>query len=107
MKPKGMHDIPTAQSLISRSAPASRAKMMRQLAQVEQDRARLEGELEVWISKQKQTEERLRQVQQRIELLQQALDKSPAAEGRRDGGTQRAADDGRKTKGWREIPLEY
>lgn len=107
MKLKGIHDIPTAQSLINRSIPATRDKIMTQLARMEQERARLERELDVWDGKQQQTEARLQQVRQHIELLQQALDKSPAAEGRRDSGTQRAADDGRKAKGWREIPLEY
>ena len=107
MKPKGMHDIPTAQSLSSRSMPATRAKITRQLAYMEQERERLERELDMWISKQKETEERLRQVQQRIELVQQALDKLPAAEGRRDSGAQPTADSGRKAKGWQEIPLEY
>ena len=107
MKPKGMHDIPTAQGLSSRSIPATRDKIMTQLARMEQERARLGRELDMWVVKQKETEERLQQVRQRIELLQQALDKSPAAEGRRDSGTQRAADSGRKAKGWHEIPLEY
>jgi len=107
MKSKGMHDIPTAQGLSSRSIPATRAKIMTQLARMEQETARLGRELDMWVGKQNETEERLQQGQQRIELLQQALDKSPAAEGRRDSGTQRAADDGRKAEGWHEIPLEY
>ena len=107
MKPKGLHNISTAQSLISRSIPATRDKIMTQLARMEQERARLERELDVWVGKQRQTEERLQQVRQRIELLQQALDKLPAAEGRRDSGTQRTANDGRKGKGWQEILLEY
>lgn len=123
MKPKGMHDIPTAQSLSSRSIPASRDKIMTQLARMEQERARLERELDIWVGKQQQTEERLQQVRQRIELLQQALDELPADEERRDSGTQRCpepfdiaqgrlaeeptTDDGRKAKGWQEITLEY
>jgi hypothetical protein len=107
MKPKGMHDIPTAQSFSSRSIPASRDKIMTQLARMEQERARLERVLDVWVGKQKEDEGRLQQVRQRTELLQQALDKLPAAEGRRDSGTQPTTDDGRKAKGWREIPLEY
>ncbi len=107
MKPKGMHDIPTAQRLIGGSIPASRDKIMTQLARMEQERARLERELDMWVGKQQQTGGRLQQVRQRTELLQQALDKLPAAEGRRDSGAQPAADDGRKAKGWQEITLEY
>ncbi|MBM4465415.1 MAG: hypothetical protein FJ014_07695 [Chloroflexi bacterium] len=107
MKPKGMQDIATAQSLISRSIPATRAQMMTRLARMEHERERLERELKVWGGKQEQTEERLQQVRQRIELLQRALDESSADEEREDSSTQRAADDGREAKGWREIPLEY
>ncbi|MEW6233496.1 MAG: hypothetical protein AB1566_14450 [Chloroflexota bacterium] len=107
MKPKGIHDIPTAQSLISRSIPASRAKIMTQLARMEQERERLERESNVWGDKQQQTEGRLRQVLQRIEPLQRALNELPADEEREDSSKQRAADDGREAKGWREIPLEY
>jgi len=107
MKPKGMHDIPTAQSLSSRSILASRAKIVPQLGRMEQERARLERELDMWVGKQQQTEGRLQQVRQRIELLQRALDKLPADEERRDSGAQPAADDGRKAKGWQEITLEY
>jgi TolA-binding protein len=107
MKPKGMHDIPTAQSLVSRSIPASRAKIMTQLARMEQERERLERESNVWGGKQQQTEDRLQQVRQRIELLQRALDELPADEERKDSGTRRMAGEERKAKGWREIPLEY
>jgi len=107
MKPKGMHDIPTAQSLISRSIPASRAKIMTQLARMEQERERLERESNVWGDKQQQSEGRLQQVLQRIELLQQALDELPADEERKDGGGQPTAGEERKVKSWREIPLEY
>jgi len=80
---------------------------MTQLARMEQERARLERELDIWVGKQQQTEGRLQQVRQRIELLQRALDELPADEERRDNGTQPAADDGRKAKGWQEITLEY
>ena len=107
MKPKGMHDIPTAQSLTNRSVAPTRAQMVAQLARMEHERERLERELNVWVGKQKQTEGRLQQVRQHIELLQQALDESSADQGRRDSGTQWMADDGREAQSWRAIPLEY
>ncbi len=107
MKPKGMHDIPTAQTLISHSIPATRAEMMAQLARMEQERGRLERELNVWDGKQKETEARLQKVRQRFEVLQRALDELPADKERRDSGTQRTAGEERQAKGWREIPLEY
>jgi chromosome segregation ATPase len=115
MKPKGMRDIPTAQSLSSRSILASRAKIVPLLARMEQERARLKRELDMWVDRQQQTEGRLQQVRQSIELLQRTLDELPADEERRDSGTQPrvlrgtqpTADDGRKAKGWQEITLEY
>ena len=107
MKSRGMHDIPTFQSLINRSIPATRAEIVARLARMEHKKARLVRELDVWVSKQKKTEERLQQVRQHVELLQRALD-----EGRRDSGTQRMAEDGsgdggEEARPWREISLEY
>ncbi len=99
MKPKGMHDVPTAQSLRNRSLPSSRAAIVAQLARMEHEKARLERELNVWRDKQQQTEGRLQQVQEHIARLQQALDVSWAEEKR--------ADDQGDTRSWREIPLEY
>jgi len=107
MKPKGMHEIHTAHTLISRSMPATRPKVMIQLARMEQERERLEGELALWMDKQRETERRLEQVRQHIKLLRQALDELPADEGGEDGSTRGTAGDDRKTKGWPVIPLEY
>jgi len=107
MKPKGMQDIATAQSLISRSIPATRAQIMTRLARMEHERERLKRESNVWGGKQQQTEERLQQVRQRIELLQRALDALPADEEREDSGGRQTANDEQEAKSWREIPLEY
>ena len=107
MKPKGMHDIPTAQSLISHSIPASRSKIVTRLARMEQKRARLAQESDLWGGKQQQAERRLQQVQQRIKLLRRALGESPANEDREDSGTLRTPDDRAEAEDWREIPLEY
>jgi len=107
MKPRGMHDIPTAQRLLSHSIPATPSKVATQLARMEQEKTRLEQELDVWVGKQQQTEERLQKVRQRIELLRRALDALPADEERKDSGGQLTAGEERKAKGWREITLEY
>jgi hypothetical protein len=107
MKPKGLHHIPTAQSLINRSIPASRAEVVAQLARMEHEKGRLERELNVWVGKQQQTEGRLQQVQQHIELLQGTLEEPPTGEGPRGSSTQQTANDERKAPGWREISLEY
>jgi len=115
MKLKGINDIPTAQTLISRSIPASRSKVVTQLARMEQERERLERELNIWFDKQQQTERRLQQVRQHIEVLRRALDELPADEEGQDSDIlqaadeerQRTGDDGWKAGDWRAIPLEY
>ena len=112
MRARGMHDIPTVQSMASRSIPATRAKIVTQLARAEQERERLDREMDVWVGKQKQAEERLRQVGQRIKLLERALswaseEHPESGPQRRDDETRQTNDDGQETKSWREIPLEY
>ena len=101
MKPRGMQDVPTAQTLINRSVPASRVQIVAQLARMEHEKVRLERELSVWVGKQKETEGRLQQARQHIELLQGALDKSSADH------PSPMADDVQEAETWREIPLEY
>ena len=101
MKPRGMQDVPTAQTLINRSVPASRVQIVAQLARMEHEKVRLERELSVWVGKQKKTERRLQQARKHIELLQGALDKLSAD--RRSA----AADAGQDAGTWLEIPLEY
>ncbi len=122
MKPRGMHDIATAQSLINRSVPATRAQMVAQLARMEHERERLERELNVWAGKQKQTEGRLQQVRRHITLLQGALNESSAAfpesypersrrgsrRDRRPPSAEGSSEDSKQeATTWQEIALEY
>ena len=76
MKVRGMHDVATAQSLINRSLPSSRAQIVAQLARMEHERGRLQRELSMWIGKQQQTQGRLGKVQQHITALQRALEET-------------------------------
>jgi septal ring factor EnvC (AmiA/AmiB activator) len=109
---KGMRDIPTIQGLSSRSVPDTKPQAATELARLEHEKARLERELNIWIANQKKTEDRLRQVEERLALVRQVLD--PTAAG---GSTKRAkvrrspagkTDSGEEeAQGWREIPLEY
>jgi hypothetical protein len=109
---KGMRDIPTIQGLRHRSLPTTREQTVAEVARLEHEKARLKRELDIWIGNQKQTEGRLRQVEERLALLQQILDPLAA-----DGSTKRArvrrsptekADSGEgEAPGWREISLEY
>jgi len=109
---RDMRDIPTIQGLRNRSLPSTREQTVAKLARLEHEKARLKRELSIWIGNQERTEGRLRQVEERLVLLQQILDPSAAG-----GSTKRAkvrrsptekADGGEDgAQEWREIPLEY
>jgi chromosome segregation ATPase len=100
---RGLHDIPTAHSLPNRSLPATRAQVVTHLARAEHEKARLERELTMWVTNQKQAERRLQRVLERIALLQEALKKhSPR---RRRAG--RRGLTGSPDIRHREITLEY
>ena len=53
---KGLRDIPTMQGLHQRKPPASREEIVAEQARLEHEKARLERELEHWISYQRKTE---------------------------------------------------
>ena len=84
--------IRTAQNSINCSEPATWIQNVNRLARMEQEKAGLELELSVWASKQRQTEERLKEIRQQIELLLRGLGEPLSAEVCRDGSTQRTAD---------------
>lgn len=109
---RGMRDIPTIQGLRHRSLPTTREQVVAEVARLEHEKARLERELNLWIDHQKRTEGQLRQVEERLALLQQVMD-PPAADGstkhtriRRSPAEKADSAEG-ETHGWREIPLEY
>jgi hypothetical protein len=108
---RGMRDIPTVQGLRSRSIPASREQAVAEVARMEHEKARLERELDIWLGNQRNTEKRLRQVEERLAGLEQILNPPDG-----DGATKRPArhvptertDGGEEeVRRWREIPLEY
>ncbi len=109
---KGMRDIPTIQGLKHRGVPASREQAVSELARLEHEKARLQRELHMWMENQQKTEGRLRQVEERLALLEQALN-PPAAEAPSEharAGTshaQRSDGDEEGSRGWREVRLEY
>ncbi len=113
MRPKNMRDIATIQGLVHRSEPKTREQAVNELARLEHEKARLERELNIWLANQKQTEQRLGRVEDRLALLRRILTvpsdegDSSAKRGQRKSGTRTMNDDKRESKGWREIPLEY
>lgn len=115
MKPKsmrGMRDIPTIQGLHDRSLPKSREMIVAEVARQEHEKARLERELNMWLSNQKKTEGRLQHVEERLTLLQQLLEPpatdAPIKQAKNRRSPAGTADSGEsKAQGWQEISLEY
>ena len=107
MKIKSMRSVPTIQGLAHRSVPSNRALAASELARMEHEKERLQGELTLWTAKQLETELRLEKANDRINALRQTLlgssDGHPSSE---DTGRASTADD-KKVKGWREMSLEY
>jgi len=119
---RGMRDIPTIQGLRHHSVPTTREEVVAELARMEHEKARLKRELDYWLSNQKKTEDRLRQVEARLVLLDEILnptadDGAPAGtatrsrtQGRRQVRRASAgeADSGEnEQRDWKEIPVEY
>ncbi len=105
-KLRNMRDIPTIQGLKDRGVPSNREQIVSELARLEHEKARLERELSIWNANQRKTENRIHQVQERLNLLQNFLDElSPQR--RRARQEEQPAEANEKTGNYREIPLEY
>jgi hypothetical protein len=109
---RGMRDIPTIQGLRRTSLPSTREHAVAEQARLEHERARLKRELSIWIGNQRRTEGRLRQVEERLVLLQQILGPPVADDAAkcarvRQSPAGKAAGHEDEAPGWQEIPLEY
>lgn len=103
---RSMRDIPTIQGLRNRSVPATREQVMSELARLEHEKARLERELNMWIANQKKTEDRLQQLQERVNLLQTVMDEISPKKRKLDPGSGQAEKIDDKN-GYHEVSLEY
>lgn len=108
---RGMRDIPTVRGLRSVSVPTTREEAVAELARMEHEKARLQRELDMWIKNQRTTENRLRQVEVRLSLLEEILN-PPAGDGApkrqvRRAPVQEAENRESSPQNWKEIPLEY
>jgi septal ring factor EnvC (AmiA/AmiB activator) len=107
---RGMRDVPSIQGLRQRSLPDTREQAVAELARLEHEKARLERELNMWVSNQQKTKTRLRQVEERLALLDQILN-PPAADGtaKRAAACRSLTEEGGEgpAQGWREVSLEY
>jgi len=115
MKPKrlrSMRDIPTIQGMKNRAVPANREQMISEFARLEHEKARLERELSIWQTNQKKTEERIHQIQERLNMLQSIFSgPDTAGQPHRQGGSHqpRSSPDevAEENSGFHEISIEY
>jgi len=103
---RSMRDIPTIQGLRNRSVPTTREQVMTELARLEHEKARLERELNIWLVNQKKTEDRTRQLQERVNLLQTVMDEISPKKRKLDPGSEQAEKIDDKN-GYHEVSLEY
>lgn len=104
-KRRGMRDIATIQSLAGRSIPQSREHIAAELARLEHEKARLERELNMWANNVRRTEEQIQHIEDRLTLLQQAIDRprqgEPTSEPVLPSSSQESGND------WQAVVLEY
>jgi chromosome segregation ATPase len=110
-RPKGMRDIMTVQGLGSRSIPNSREQIMTELSRLEHEKARLGREREIWATNQQKAEGRLQAAEERIGLLQAALDEQRQEQPDQPATARRSASFAEEPEeaptSWRAVVLKY
>jgi hypothetical protein len=105
---KGMRDVPTIQGLRNRSSAPTREQAVTELARLEHEKARLERELKMWQANEQKTSRRIKQVQERLTVLQQILEPTPAPKSSaKRRKTHQSADGEAEGQVWQEVKLEY
>lgn len=76
--PSGLRDVVTLQTLSHGARPRERHQLVSRFSRLENERARLEREVEMWGTRKKATEDKLSKVCEQIADLQQLLLEEPA-----------------------------
>jgi hypothetical protein len=77
---KGLRDIATHSSMVSRGMPGTRQRAAFELALLEHEKAKLEREIGMWGANQRQAATRLRLARERSALLTRQLQEPAAGE---------------------------
>ncbi|MCL5996303.1 MAG: hypothetical protein M1546_09640 [Chloroflexi bacterium] len=107
MRTKGMRDIPTMYGLAKRSKPNSRDEAITEMARLEHEKVRLERELSLWQKNEQRTQGRLKQVQDRLALLQGMVENHPASGQPPEGSPGADEPAGNEGERWTVIQMEY
>ena len=96
-------NISTHQWMKYRCVPAHREQIMSELTHLENEKARLDREISIWLSNQKKAQIRIQQVQERIDFflskIEELLPKPQAA--------QSGQETKKQSGNFREVNLEY
>ena len=76
--PGGLRDVATLQTLSHGARPRDRHHLVSRFARLENERARLEREADMWRTRKRATEDKLAKVNAQIDVLQELLLEEPA-----------------------------
>lgn len=101
-----MRDISTIHALKNHVVPANREQLISEYARLEHEKARLKRELDIWAKNKERTEERIYNVQERLNQLQSLLNDMPG-EGNLLIFQESSEEKSEKKTGYAEISIEY
>jgi septal ring factor EnvC (AmiA/AmiB activator) len=108
---RGVHAIPTIQGVRNNTVPTSRQQAVNELPRLQHEKARLEQETNMCISKLRKTEKRLQEVEERLahllDVLQPQASGGPPAREPRRSPARRTEDREEEGQAWRELSIEY
>lgn len=82
MKPfkmRGMRNIPTFWAMVNRAVPTTAESAATEMAHLAHEKARLQRELEIWVTNSQKVQERLGLLEERVAILQQVIEKPGSA----------------------------
>ncbi len=104
-----MRRVRTIQTLINATVPKDRAQLSSAIARLEHERARLGRERSIWMHKQMLIDERLRDIQARLDRMQALLNPRQEPAGQSAPASARLDEEQKATSGkaYKTVTLEY
>lgn len=105
----GMRRVRTIQTLINATVPRDRAHLSSRIAGLEHERARLSKERSTWARKQIEVDERLRDIQTQLDMMQALLNPQQAPANQSARASAQPADQKKAASGktYKTVSLEY
>ena len=105
----GMRRVRTIQTLINATIPSDRAQLSSRIARLEHERARLSKERSMWTRKQIAVDERLRDTQTQLDVMQALLNPQQAPANQSARAPAQPANEKKAASGktYKTVSLEY